>query len=171
MADTLLLNSDGQPVSWMPLSVLTWQEAIKYMVLDKGRVLEWHDHWIVHSSNWETRVPAVMMLTEYMKPKNSIRYSKANVFLRDGYVCQYCSTHLDKKDCTLDHVLPISHGGKSTFENATTACGPCNASKGANKKIKPKVKPYKPDYWELVNRRKKMPFHLRHPTWEQYVIY
>jgi 5-methylcytosine-specific restriction endonuclease McrA len=169
MADTLLLNSDAQPVSWLPLSTLTWQDAIKYMVLDKARVLEWHDNWIVHSATWETPVPSIMMLTDYMKPKTSIRFSKSNVFLRDSYVCQYCGDNLEKKHCTLDHVLPVSHGGKSTFENTTTACGPCNAGKGANKKIKPKSKPHKPEYWELVNKRKHMPFQIRHEAWLPYV--
>jgi len=169
MSDTLLLNADAQPVSYLPLSTLCWQDAIKYMVLEKGRVLEWHDNWIVHSATWETRVPSIIMLTEYMKPKHTVRFSKSNVFLRDGYKCQYCGDHLDKRECTLDHVLPVSHGGKSTFENSTTACGPCNAGKGANHKVKPKNKPYKPDFWELVSRRKAMGFQVRHEAWMDYI--
>jgi 5-methylcytosine-specific restriction endonuclease McrA len=66
-------------------------------------------------------------------------------------------------------VLPTSHGGKTTFENATTACAPCNANKGNNKKIKPKTQPRKPTYWELVDKRRKMPFELRHPDWALYL--
>lgn len=169
MSDTLLLNSDAQPVSWLPLSVITWQDAIKYMVLEKARVLEYYDNWVIHSASWETQVPAVMMLTEYMKPKRYVRFSKNNVFLRDGYNCQYCGTKLHLKDCTLDHVLPLSHGGKSTFENSTTACSPCNAKKGANKKIKPKTLPHKPDYWELVAKRKSQNYQIRHESWEAYI--
>jgi len=169
MSDTLLLNADAQPVSYLPLSTLCWQDAIKYMVLEKGRVLEWHDNWIVHSATWETPVPSIIMLTEYMKPKHTVRFSKSNVFLRDGYKCQYCGDHLDKRECTLDHVLPVSKGGKSTFENSTTACGPCNAGKGANHKVKPKNKPYRPDFWELVSRRKAMGFQVRHEAWMDYI--
>jgi 5-methylcytosine-specific restriction endonuclease McrA len=169
MADTLLLNSDAQPVSWLPLSTLTWQDAIKYMVLDKARVLEYHDDWIVHSATWETAVPSIMMLTEYMKPKTGVRFSKSNVFLRDSYKCAYCGDQLEKRGCTLDHVLPSSHGGKTTFENTVTSCGPCNANKGNDKRIKPKFKPHKPDYWELVNRRKQMEFHVRDPRWNDYI--
>ena len=169
MADTLLLNSDAQPVSWLPLSTLTWQDAIKYMVLDKARVLEYHDDWIVHSATWETPVPSIMMLTEYMKPKTGVRFSKSNVFLRDSYKCAYCGDQLEKRGCTLDHVLPSSHGGKTTFENTVTSCGPCNANKGNDKRIKPKFKPHKPDYWELVNRRKQMEFHVRDPRWMDYI--
>lgn len=171
MADTLLLNSDAQPASWLPLSTLTWQDAIKYMVLDKARVLEWHDGWIVRSANWSTPVPAVMMLTEYMKPKTTVRFSKSNVFLRDLYTCQYCGDNLSKSECTLDHVLPTSHGGKTTFENTVTACSPCNASKGNNKKIRPQHRPHKPDYWELVGKRKQMEFQVRHASWLEYLKY
>jgi 5-methylcytosine-specific restriction endonuclease McrA len=169
MADTLLLNSDAQPVSWLPLSTLVWQDAIKYMVLDKARVLEWHDNWIVRSANWSTPVPAVMMLTEYMKPKSTVRFSKSNVFLRDMYTCAYCNDVFEKKDCTLDHVVPSSHGGKTSFENCVTACSPCNAKKGNNKKIVPSIKPHKPDFWELVNKRKQLPFHVRHEAWKDYL--
>lgn len=169
MSDCLVLNADGAPVSFLPVSTIDWQEAIKYMVLDKAHVLAWHENWIVHSANWETRVPSIIMLKEYMKAKTTVRFSKSNVFLRDGYKCVYCETDLQKKDCTLDHVLPTSHGGKTTFENTVTACGPCNASKGNNKKIKPKFKPHKPDFYELVNKRKKLPFQVRNPEWMEYL--
>ncbi len=169
MSDTLLLNADAQPVSYLPLSTLCWQDAIKYMVLEKGRVLEWHDNWIVRSARWETRVPSIIMLTEYMKPKVTVRFSKGNIFLRDRYTCQYCGIKLVKSDCTLDHVLPVSHGGKSTFENSTTSCGPCNASKANDKRIKPKIRPYKPDFWELVNKRKEMGFQVKHDSWLDYI--
>lgn len=169
MADTLLLNADARPVSLLPLSVLSWQDAIKYIVLDKARVIEFYDNWTVRSARWETPVPAVLMLTEYMKPKSSIRFSKSNVFLRDMYTCQYCSNHLSKKDCTLDHVVPTSKGGKTVWENAVTACHPCNSAKGNDQKIKPKIKPYKPDYWELVGKRKQLEFQVRHPSWSEYI--
>lgn len=170
MSDTLLLNADGAPVSYLPLSVINWQEAIKYMVLDKANVLAYHDNWVVRSARWETQVPSILMLREYMKPKTTIRFSKGNVFLRDNYTCAYCGDQLEKKHCTLDHVLPSSHGGKTTFENTVTACGPCNANKGNNHKIKPKFKPHKPDFYELVNKRKRMPFHIRHDAWRDYLV-
>lgn len=169
MSDTLLLNADGAPVSFLPLSVINWQEAIKYMVLDKANVLAFHDNWIVRSARWETQVPSILMLREYMKPKTSIRFSKGNVFLRDNYTCAYCGDQLEKKHCTLDHVVPSSHGGKTTFENTVTACGPCNATKGNNKKIVPKYKPHRPDFYELVNKRKKLPFHVRNSEWLEYL--
>jgi 5-methylcytosine-specific restriction endonuclease McrA len=164
-----MLNADGAPVSWLPLSIISWEESIKYMVLDKATVLDWYDDWIVHSANWETKVPSVMILKDYEKRKTAIRYSKHNVFLRDGYVCQYCGDDVSKKTATLDHVLPVSHGGKTTFENTVTACGPCNANKGNDKKIVPKHKPFKPTYFQLVEKRKKMAWDLPHPAWKNYL--
>lgn len=169
MSDVLLLNSDAQPVCLLPVSIINWQDAIRYMVLEKAVVLSWYDDWIVHSANWETHVPSVLMLTEYMKPKATIRFSKQNVFLRDGYACQYCGMEVNKRTATLDHVLPTSHGGKTTFENTVCACGTCNANKGNNKKIVPKHKPHKPTYWELVDRRKKLPFDVKHEDWKIYL--
>jgi 5-methylcytosine-specific restriction endonuclease McrA len=169
MGSTLVLNTDGAPVSMLPLSIISWQEAIRYMVLEKAVILEWHDDWIVHSARWETPVPAVIMLKEYMKKKTTIRFSKQNVFIRDEYRCAYCEIELTKKQATLDHVLPISHGGKTNFENCVTACGPCNAAKGNNKKIVPSFNPTRPTYYQLVEKRKKLPFDFAHPSWAQYL--
>lgn len=169
MSCCLILNSDASPISVLPLSTIPWEEAIRYLVTDKATVLEWHEDWIVRSERWSTRVPAVMILKDYQKRKTNIRFSKQNVFLRDEYCCQYCGTSVARKTATLDHVLPTSHGGKTTFENCTTACTPCNASKGNNKRIKPKVLPHRPTYWELVEKRKKLKFDLQHASWENYL--
>jgi 5-methylcytosine-specific restriction endonuclease McrA len=110
-----------------------------------------------------------MILKDYEKRKTTVRFSKQNVFLRDGYVCQYCGVQLNKKIATLDHVLPISHGGKSNFENCTTSCGPCNAVKGNNQKIVPVVKPNKPSYFTLVEKRKKLKWEIAHSSWANYL--
>ena len=169
MSSTLLLNADGAPISWLPLSTISWEEAIKFMVLEKATVLESYDDWVVHSANWETQVPAVMILREYEKRKTAIRYSKHNVFLRDGYTCQYCGDDVSRKTATLDHVLPVSHGGKTTFENTVCACATCNANKGNDKKIVPKHKPVKPTYYQLVEKRRKQQWDMPHPSWANYL--
>jgi len=165
----LILNADAAPISVLPLSVISWEESIRYLVSDKATVLEWYDDWIVHSATWETPVPAVMILKEYQKKKTSVRFSKQNVFLRDLFTCQYCGDDVTGKSATLDHVLPTSHGGKTIYENCVCACARCNANKGNNKKIVPKVKPFKPTYFQLVDKRKKMKFDLRHPSWAAYL--
>ena len=166
---TLVLNADAQPVSLLPLSTVDWQEAIRYLVLDKVTVMSWYDDWIVRSANWSTRVPAVIMLKEYQKPKYITRLNKKNVFLRDNYTCQYCECTVEDSTATLDHVLPSSKGGKSSWLNLTTACKPCNYIKANKTKMKPKVMPHRPDYWELAEKRKKRGYHIGHPSWEYFL--
>jgi 5-methylcytosine-specific restriction endonuclease McrA len=170
MAATLLLNADGLPVSYMPLSTLTWEDSIKYLVLDKAKVLMFHDNWIVRSARWETQVPSVMMLRDYMKPKMTVRFSRSNVYLRDSGNCAYCGKHIERKESTLDHVQPVSKGGKTTWENCVTACAPCNSYKSDHLHFKPKFKPYKPDFYELVNKRKKEEFNVRYKEWQQFIV-
>ena len=166
MADTLVLNADGQPVSMLPPSTIQWKEAITYLYLDKVHVLEWYDDWIVSSANWETKVPAVIMLKDMMKRKRRPRFSRYNLYLRDMFTCQFCNTQLPQSQLTLDHVTPLSKGGKTNWENIVAACGPCNSRKGNKTNIKPLREPYHPDYFELANNRKKMGFEIRHPSWE-----
>ena len=168
MSDTLVLNADGQPVSYLPLSTINWQEAIRYMVLDKADVLSWHDNWIVHSATWETPVPSVIMLREYMKTESAVRFSRGNVYLRDNGTCQYCGDEVARKEATLDHVHPISKGGKTTWENAVTACKTCNHKKG-HKLWKPLRAPFKPDHFHLINKWKARPVQVRHDSWYQYL--
>ena len=169
MSDVLVLNADAQPVSYLPLSAIQWKEAITYMWLDKVEVLEWYDDWIVHSSNWETRVPSVIILKEFMRRRRRPRFSKTNLYIRDLYTCQYCNSPTIRKELTLDHVIPICRGGKTTWTNIVAACGPCNVRKGNKTHMKPITVPYQPDYYELVNKRKQLEFNIKHPTWEQYL--
>lgn len=169
MADTLVLNADGQPISMLPPSTINWKEAITYLWLDKVNVLEWYDDWIVSSANWETRVPAVIMLKEMYRRKRNPRFSRYNLHLRDMFTCQYCLTQLPQSKLTLDHVQPISKGGKTTWTNIVSACNPCNSRKGNRTDIKPKSVPYQPDYYELANNRKQLDFEIRHPSWEVFL--
>ena len=167
--DTLVLNADAQPISLMPLSAIEWKEAITYMWLDKVNVLEWYDDWIVRSASWETRVPAVIMLKEMTRRRRTPRFSKNNIFLRDLNTCQYCLTQFPKSQLTLDHVLPISRGGKTEWTNLVTACSPCNSRKGNSLTPRPHSQPYEPDYYDLVNKRKKLDFEIRHPSWATFL--
>lgn len=169
MKNCLILNSDAAPVSMLPLSIISWQDAIGYIVSDKAVVLEWYADSVVRSARWSTPVPAVMMLREYKKKKGVVRFSKQNVFLRDNFKCQYCYNAVTEKTATLDHVLPRHYGGKSTWENSTTSCGPCNSKKGDNRAIVPKIKPTRPNYYALVENRKKLAWHLEHPSWVDYL--
>jgi 5-methylcytosine-specific restriction endonuclease McrA len=167
--DTLVINADGLPVSLLPISAVSWKEAILYMYHDKCDVLEWYDDWVVHSAAWETHVPAVIMLKNYLRRSNSVRFSKGNIFLRDTYHCLYCGTSVNNTTATMDHVLPLSKGGKTTWENIATACSPCNTRKEDKLHMKPMYQPYKPGYYELVRKRKQLPFQLRHDSWARWL--
>lgn len=169
MSDVLVLNADAQPVSYLPLSAIQWKEAITYMYLDKVEVLEWYDDWIVRSESWETKVPAVIMLKEFMRRRRRPRFSKINLYIRDLYTCQYCLNEFTKPNLTLDHVIPISKGGKTQWTNIVAACNRCNTTKGNKTIMKPKRMPYEPDYYELVNKRKQLEFNIRHPVWKSYI--
>lgn len=170
MADTLVLNADGQPVSLLPPSTIQWKEAITYLWLDKVNVLEWYDDWIVRSSSWETRVPAVIMLKDMYRRRRNPRFSKYNVHLRDMFVCQYCNSKFPQKELTLDHVRPISKGGLTSWDNIVSACNPCNSRKGNKLNIKPKTIPYQPSYYELVSKRKQLEFEIKHPSWRHWLV-
>lgn len=169
MSDVLVLNADAQPISYLPISVIQWKEAIKYMYHDKCDILEWYDDWLVRSPSWETRVPAVIMLREYVRHKTEVRFSKSNLYLRDMYRCCYCGNKPAKMHLTMDHVTPLSKGGKTKWDNMVTACAPCNFNKSDRTDIKPLYKPYKPGYWELVRKRKQLPVTIKHPSWETFL--
>ena len=171
MSNTLLLNADAQPMSLVPLSAIDWQSAIRYVWLDKAKVLHEYDNWEIHSPSLTLKVPAVIMLNEFMRPKNKVRFGRKWVFLRDNYTCQYCNSELTPSQCTIDHVMPVSKGGKTTWHNVVTACTDCNNSKGNNTKIRPKILPDQPNYWMLASNRKKKDWHIPHPSWLNYIDY
>jgi 5-methylcytosine-specific restriction endonuclease McrA len=139
------------------------------MVLDRALPLSYYDDWIVRSARWSTAVPAVMILRERQRPKSTVRFSKGNLFLRDGWQCQYCGCAVDRRNATVDHVMPVSHGGKTTFTNCVTACAHCNASKGNDRRIVPKKQPQQPTYWQLVNQRRALGWQDMPPQWLAYL--
>ena len=169
VSDVLVLNADAQPVSYLPLSAIQWKEAITYMYLDKVDVLEWYDDWIVSSASWQTRVPSVIMLKEFMRRRRRPRFSKTNLYIRDLYTCQYCSNEFSRNNLTMDHVTPLSKGGRTAWDNIVAACQRCNTAKGNKTVMRPRVQPYEPDYYELVNKRKQLDFSIRHQSWRNYI--
>ncbi len=77
------------------------------------------------------RVPRVILLQVYDRiPRRPVRFSRINVYLRDHNTCQYCARALPRSELNLDHVVPISLGGKTEWENIVCSCIPCNLKKG-----------------------------------------
>jgi 5-methylcytosine-specific restriction endonuclease McrA len=167
--DVLILNSDGHPLSIIPLSVITWQEAIKLLYQDKVVSMENYSDWTVHSAKLAMQVPAVVMTKRFHEQTTRVRFTKNNLYFRDNGECQYCSEKFPSKQLTLDHVIPRSHGGRKVWSNIVLSCGPCNWERGNDHRIKPKRAPKKPTYYELVNHRKNFPIHVSHESWNQFL--
>ncbi len=91
---------------------------------------EEHDD-LLQSVNFVVQVPRVIRLLNYERvPRNVVKFSRRNVFLRDEYRCQYCDRKYSHSRLSLDHVMPRSRGGGNTWENIVTACLDCNVRKG-----------------------------------------
>lgn len=153
-ASVLLLNADAQPLSLLPLSTISWQTAIKTMFADRATVIKNYDNLFLHSSRITIPVPSIIMLNTYHKLPSKAKYTRRNLYVRDGYCCQYCGKKFTPMDLTIDHVIPKSHGGKLTWENTVTACKPCNWHKGDSRHIKP-VRPATVPTWHALNQSSK----------------
>lgn len=128
---TLVLNSDYQPLSHLPLSLWRWQDSLRAVFAGKAVVVsEYADLW-VRSVSCSFRLPSVIALTKYQNHVNKVPLmSRRNVYLRDGFRCQYCAMQLPVTELSLDHVVPRSKGGKLTWTNTVSACFSCNTKKG-----------------------------------------
>ena len=69
----------------------------------------------------------------------------------------------------MDHVHPVTFGGRTVWENISTACSPCNNKRGHNVKIQPMTAPYRPSYFEMVERRREFPIEVPHAKWAEYL--
>ena len=167
----LVLNADFRPLSYMPLSLWPWQEAVKATFLDRVSVVAEYDE-VVHSPSLEMRIPSVVVLKEFVKPARTSAFTRFNLFLRDEFTCQYCG---DTGDMTFDHVIPRSKGGRTTWENVVASCGPCNLRKGSKslkqagmRLAKPAVRP---DPMQLQNHGRKFPPNYLHESWMDYLYW
>ncbi len=139
----LVLNQDNTPIS-----ICTVQRAFILNYLKKTELVKPANGYRLHSVDQSFPMPAVIRLTRYVHiPYKGVALTRQNVFKRDNFNCQYCGT---SRELTLDHVVPKSKGGRSSWENLITACKRCNARKGDytpdQAGITLRRKPYKPTY-------------------------
>jgi 5-methylcytosine-specific restriction endonuclease McrA len=139
---TLVLNRNWQPVNVAPVAralVLVWNES--------ARVVDPHDYQLYGWADWSAliprdgeafiqairlrlRVPEVVVLSGYDRlPSAAVSFSRRNIFKRDRYTCQYCGEQPGGEELTIDHVVPRSQGGQSTWDNCVLACVACNKRK------------------------------------------
>jgi 5-methylcytosine-specific restriction endonuclease McrA len=125
----LLLNSSEEI-----LNVIPWHRAVRLVHTGKASAPAGHDdYYRIATGEGYFDLPTAIVLVEYVNvPYSNARLNRKNILKRDEHKCQYCSASLNPKNQTLDHVLPISRGGKDSWTNLIACCKPCNAKK-ANK--------------------------------------
>ncbi|WP_026363209.1 HNH endonuclease [Methylopila sp. M107] len=167
----LVLNADYRPLSYYPLSLWSWQDAIKAIFLDRVNVLSHYDRQ-VHSPSFEMKLPSVVCLKTYVRPARHPAFTRFNVFLRDRFSCQYCGT---REDLTFDHVIPRSRGGLTTWDNVCAACSPCNLKKGGQMPddcgMSPAQWPFQPTVHDLHRNGRAFPPNYLHDSWLDYLYW
>jgi 5-methylcytosine-specific restriction endonuclease McrA len=97
---------------------------------DWAKLIPQADEDFIQAVQFRLRVPEVITLTEYDRvPTNAVTFSRRNIYKRDRFTCQYCHKQLASEDLSIDHVVPRSRGGTSTWENCVLACFDCNKRK------------------------------------------
>lgn len=167
----LVLNADFRPLSYYPLSLWSWQDAIKAVFLDRVNIVSEYDT-MVRSPSFTMKLPSVVSLREYVQPPRYPAFTRFNVFLRDRFQCQYCGSH---DDLTFDHVIPRSRGGRTTWENVVAACAPCNLRKGNRMPrdigMVPIQAPYRPSVQDLHNNGRAFPPNYLHESWMDFLYW
>ncbi len=170
----LVLNADFRPLSYFPLSLWSWQDAVRAVFLDRVAVLSEYEVE-VRSPSQAMRLPSVIALRDYVTTARRPAFTRFNVFLRDGFTCQYCAVRHPAPDLTFDHIIPRSRGGRTVWENVITACGACNLRKGARLprecRMYPLQPPRRPSTWELQDRGRAFPPNYLHESWRDYLYW
>ena len=167
----LVLNADYRPLSYFPLSLWPWHEAVKAVFMDRVDIVSEYERE-VRSPTFRMRLPSVVALKRYVPPAKRPAFTRFNVFLRDRFHCQYCGS-LD--DLTFDHLVPRSRGGRTTWENVVTACSPCNLLKGGRLQhechMYPQTRPFRPTAQELQERGRAFPPNHLHESWHDFLYW
>lgn len=167
----LVLNADYRPLSYYPLSLWPWQETIKAVVLDRVVILAEYDEF-VRSQRAEFRIPSVVVLREFVRPRKRVAFTRFNLFLRDEFCCQYCGS---RGDLTFDHVVPRSRGGVTSWENVVAACSPCNLRKASRSLrdcgLKLRRTPRRPGAQEMHEAGRRFPPNHLHHSWIDFLYW
>ena len=167
----LVLNADYRPLSYYPLSLWPWQEAIKAAFLDRVDIIAEYEE-VVRSQRQVFKLPSVVVLKDYVKPQKRVAFTRFNLFLRDEFCCQYCGA---KGDLTFDHVVPRSRGGVTSWDTVVAACSPCNLRK-ANRSLRHsgmslRRKPCQPSPEEMHAAGRRFPPNHLHESWMDFLYW
>ncbi|MFT6972203.1 MAG: 5-methylcytosine-specific restriction endonuclease McrA [Roseivirga sp.] len=147
MKQVLVLNQD-----FSPLTLCSVERAFLLIFLEKADLVHEASNETLRTVSSSYPMPSVIRLQKYIFiPYKTVMLSRQNVFKRDLHKCQYCGSN---KDLTLDHVLPKSRGGATSWQNLVAACKRCNSAKGnktPQEALMPLPKaPFKPSYIMFV---------------------
>lgn len=139
----LVLNAD-----YSAISLCTVPKAFLLVYLNKAELVAASDINTLRTVSTSYPMPSVIRLHRYVSvPYKGVVLNRQNIFKRDGHSCCYCN---NTKDLTLDHVMPKSRGGKTTWGNLATACRRCNTKKGnatpEEARMPLRIKPFKPTF-------------------------
>lgn len=156
--------------SYMPTKIITSDRA--YIVTLKGNAEIIHEHdktFGLVNPELKIKRPSVIRTKKFFNSRfHHVKYSRENVFKRDDYTCVYCGKR-DRKDCTIDHVLPQSKGGKDSFENCVTSCFKCNQEKDdltIKEWGREDPNPKRPHYLMILNNLGTIP-----DDWKKYLLW
>jgi 5-methylcytosine-specific restriction endonuclease McrA len=124
--DVLVLSN-----SYIPLRRVPWQKAFGYVFAGRAEVVETYQDRRVRSPGRTWPMPSIVRFVRKTAGlfRRQIKFGRRTVYLRDSGRCQYCSAKINLKSFTLDHIVPKSKGGATSWENVVTACMTCNQSK------------------------------------------
>lgn len=146
-----LLNAD-----YTIIGIINWKKAIKLICKGKVEVLKTSVRNITNYDKTITLyIPEIIRLIKFVRSiwKRKVPFNKKNIAIRDNFTCQYCGKSI-KTDGTIDHVVPRSKGGLSSFDNCVLACLPCNNKKddrlSSVAKMYPRNQPYTPTISQFI---------------------
>lgn len=170
----LILNADYRPLSYFPLSVWSWQEAVKAIFRGSVNVISEYER-TVSSPSFEIKLPSVLALKEYVPIAHRPAFTRFNVFLRDRWTCQYCADGFKTHELTFDHVIPRSKGGRTSWENIVAACQRCNTKKAnlmpVDANMYPLREPRAPSIFELREHGRLFPPNFLHESWDDFLYW
>jgi 5-methylcytosine-specific restriction endonuclease McrA len=178
---TLVLNRNWQPVNVSTVGralVMLWNDSAQVVDPASFQLYGWED-WsqlapregesFIQAIRSRVRAPEVIVLSNYDRlPVTAVSFSRRNLFKRDHATCQYCGVQPGGEELSIDHVVPRSQGGVSSWENCVLACVPCNKRK-ANRTpreagMKLRKPPARPDWKPLYARQ-----HIRVESWSKFI--
>jgi 5-methylcytosine-specific restriction endonuclease McrA len=117
--------------SYVPHQIVSWERAVMLFFAGKVDVVDSYDEEL-RAPSLVMKHPAVVVLKRPPRSgRRSVKFSRANVFARDGYRCQYCGSPKQGRELSYDHVVPRHRGGRTTWDNIVASCLPCNHRKGS----------------------------------------